>query len=514
MSLVLITTSGIGSRLKEHSKYTNKSLIKVGDKYAICHIIESYPEITRFVITLGYFGNFVRDFLILAYPNRDIKFIEVDCYQGPGSSLGYSMLCAKALLQEPFIFHCCDSILLEKIQPLTQNTIFVSKQLDYMSYSSITVTNNIVSQIYEKGYEYNDYIYTGIVYIHDYNIFWRILDELYENDKNNTSLSDIHSLSKMIEYGSIFSYKVVDKYYDTGNLISYSNICKVFKSSYDILEKNDESLCFLDNMVIKFFYNSDINIKRVKRGLNLYPLAPKILNYKDNFMAMEYVSGIVLSEYKGYGEIIKLLEWAKNNLWINPCIDSRFILSCENFYYNKTIDRINKIPFISTEVNIINKINIGSIDSLLKCTPFANLYTDIFYKFHGDFILDNIIKTEKGFILLDWRQEFDKELYYGDMYYDLAKLRHNIIFNHKNIVNNLFTVEENESSIYVDLKCNYMLMKQLDEYNKFINKHNYDLKKIEILTAIIWLNMAPLYSGNLSKFLFYFGKLNLHIALS
>ena len=50
---VLITTSGIGSRLGDLTKYTNKSLVRVGDKPAISHIIESYPEDTKFVVTLG-----------------------------------------------------------------------------------------------------------------------------------------------------------------------------------------------------------------------------------------------------------------------------------------------------------------------------------------------------------------------------------------------------------------------------------------------------------------------------
>ena len=43
-------------------------------------------------------------------------------------------------------------------------------------------------------------------------------------------------------------------------------------------------------------------------------------------------------------------------------------------------------------------------------------------KFHGDFILDNIIETEDGFCLIDWRQNFSGRLDVGDMYYDLAKL--------------------------------------------------------------------------------------------
>ena len=37
---VLITTSGIGSRLGKLTDFTNKSLVRIGDKPAISHIIE------------------------------------------------------------------------------------------------------------------------------------------------------------------------------------------------------------------------------------------------------------------------------------------------------------------------------------------------------------------------------------------------------------------------------------------------------------------------------------------
>ena len=65
---VLVTTSGTGSRLGEITQYTNKSLVKIGKKPAISYIIEAYPKKTEFVITLGYFGDQVRDFLELVYP--------------------------------------------------------------------------------------------------------------------------------------------------------------------------------------------------------------------------------------------------------------------------------------------------------------------------------------------------------------------------------------------------------------------------------------------------------------
>ena len=115
---VLITTSGIGSRLGDFTSYTNKSLVKVGDKLALSRIIEIYPEQTTFVITLGHFGAHVKDFLEVAYPKRKFEYVEVSKYQGLGSSLGLSMLCASQYLQEPFIFHASDTLLLnaEKIE--------------------------------------------------------------------------------------------------------------------------------------------------------------------------------------------------------------------------------------------------------------------------------------------------------------------------------------------------------------------------------------------------------------
>ena len=110
---VLITTSGIGSRLGELTDFTNKSLVRIGDKPAISHIIEYYPDDTSFVITLGHFGTYVKEFLELAYPAKDFTFVTVNNFKGTGSSLGHSILQAKYELQCPFIFHASDTVLTE-----------------------------------------------------------------------------------------------------------------------------------------------------------------------------------------------------------------------------------------------------------------------------------------------------------------------------------------------------------------------------------------------------------------
>jgi len=512
---VLITTSGIGKRLDNLTKFTNKALVKVGDKYAICYIIEQYAQSTEFIVTIGYFGKYVKDFLLLAYPSYNFTFVEIDNYDGPGSSLGYSLLKAKKLLNRPFIFHCCDAIITTPIKfNINKNTLFVAKYENSSQYTSIKTSNTSVIKINSKGSINFDYIYTGISYIYNFIEFWKSLRDIYNTNHNLSELSDVHSLQQMLSAGIPFEYSELTEWFDTGNKESYKKVCEYFKPTYNVLEKDYESICFFEDSVIKFINDPEINKKRIERGRNLYPIAPKILAYSDNFISMEKINGPLLAEYYNHGEIKKLLKWAKNNLWIDEKIDTSYIINCKNFYITKTLKRIQTLDILNNEYNIINGLHTDSAINMITNLDSSILTTDIFTKFHGDFILDNIIKNEGTYKLLDWRHEFDNQLMYGDKYYDLAKLRHNIIFNHENISNNLYSVKYNNNEVTVDLKCNYFLINQLQDFDTFVIENGLNLKKIKILTAIIWLNMSPLYEGNLKEFLFYFGKYNLQLLLN
>jgi len=146
------------------------------------------------------------------------------------------------------------------------------------------------------------------------------------------------------------------------------------------------------------------------------------------------------------------------------------IINGNQFYKIKTYDRLNELKKIDFyDYKIINGLNIGTIDDLLLNLDWNSLNTNEFYQFHGDFILNNIIYSNNSYKLIDWRQDFGGNIYHGDFYYDLAKLRHNIILNHDNINNGLFEVNViNENEINVDLKCNYLLIKQLEDFDKFV----------------------------------------------
>jgi len=514
---VLITTSGIGSRLDNLTKYINKSLIRVGNKFAICNIIDKFDyKTTNFIITLGFKGHLVKEFLEIAYENYNFTFINIDNYENEGSSLVYSLLQAEKYLNSPFLFFCCDSITIDNISFSdfnNKNYLFVAKSNDSSLYSSVNIHENEVIMINPKGEKNFDYIYTGISYIYNFKKYWKEMNIIYQNNKFNKNLSDIDIITTLIGNNNVL-YKILNEWYDIGNINSYNIALQKIKCDYDILHKDTEAICFIKNKVIKFINNNEYNSNKIERGLTLYPNVPKILNKGVYFFSMEYIDGIILSKIKKYGEIYKLLNWSYENLWINKEINDNYIETCNRFYKLKTYDRLNEIKKLNFyDCEIINGIHIGTIDELLSNFDWNFLNTNEFCQFHGDFILDNILYYNNSYKLLDWRQDFGGNIKKGDIYYDLAKLRHNIIFNFANINNGLFEIIEiNNNEIKVDLKCNYLLIKQLDDFDKFVIEKNLNLKKIKMLTSIIWLNMSPLHEYNISKFLFYFSKFNLFIS--
>jgi NDP-sugar pyrophosphorylase family protein len=503
---VLITTSGLGSRLGNLTDYTNKCLIRVADKPAISYIIESYPTNIEFVITLGHFGSHVKQFLELAYPNHKFTFVEVDKYKGEGSSLGYSILQTKNNLQCPFIFHASDTIL-ENYYPIfpTFNYVIGSFKEDPAQYRTLSITsNNKLSKINEKGDLIQGLSYVGVTGIKDYTLFFKNLETLVETKED---ISDVHSINNMLSKVE-FKCVVEKNWYDVGNTTELIKTRREFHSNIEVLDKKDESIFFFDDFVIKFFYDTTINKNRVIRANNLKGLVPKIINSTDNFYKYEKAEGKLFSKSVKNNSFNCFLDWTKNNLWI-PKENNNFQSQCFDFYVNKTLKRVKQYLASNTETNYINGENIPSVYNMLDSIDKDWLSNGIPSQFHGDFILDNIIETKDGFCLIDWRQDFASNLEIGDIYYDLAKLNHNLTVNHDIVNKNLFNSIPDNCYILT----NSTLNECKESLHKFILNNGYDLKKVQILTAIIWLNMAPLHEYPFNNFLFNFGKYNLYKTL-
>lgn len=506
---VLITTSGLGSRLGDLTKYTNKSLVRVGDKPALSYIVEAYPREIELVITLGHYGNHVRDFLLIAYPERKFTFIEVENFQGPGSSLAYSMSLAEHELQCPFIFHACDTILLDLIPEPSVNWLGGGhpSQLS-ANYRTLTVKDGVVLQINDKGEISFDKDYIGVCGVYDYALFWESLREILEEKQMDPQLSDCHVINNM---GAKFLCETFTSWLDIGNSSSLKKAREYTGNSVTVLDKNEESIFIFKEFVIKFFHDKKIAENRVFRANSLGNCVPKILEHRNNFYKYEYVPGDLFAHVADTVSFSNLLKWSKENLW-KPVIYVEFHNRCLDFYKTKTNKRV--LSFIETNkikdnTEIINGKETPGALELLSRIDWDDLCNSNPVLFHGDFILDNIIKTSGGFKLLDWRQDFGGSLNCGDIYYDLAKLNHNLNVNHKIIENNQFEISEKNDRIVCSIHLHSLLNECKDVLYKFIETEGLNLKKVKILTAIIWLNMAPLHHYPFNRFLYYFGRYNL-----
>ena len=113
---------------------------------------------------------------------------------------------------------------------------------------------------------------------------------------------------------------------------------------------------------------------------------------------------------------------------------------------------------------------------------------------------------DKNFYLLDWRQDFaDSNV--GDVYYDLAKMYGGILMSYKLMKDDKnFSCFIDQNVVNYNYKSEPMLDKFKPIYEKWIIKNGYDLDKVKLITALIFLNMSPLHEKEFGDMLFFKSK--------
>lgn len=510
---VLIPTAGAGSRLGELTHHFNKAMIPIGEKPVISHIIETYPFDTEYVVALGYKGDYIRQFIKLAYPDRKFTFIEVDKYEGPGAGLGYTLKQCRKYLDKPFFFHANDTIIDNKYvhEKFKENTLFLNKG---KSHPKIYRTANItqgkkIIKIYDKTEKSlkNVYDYTGVAYIKDFKKFNKFLDRI----DVRVGESDFFMKNPQIKVNAYF----VEKWYDIGN-IDQVRIAKKDMGGMSNLDKPNEAIYFIDSKVLKFSVDKDFISNRVKRAKLLREYVPKVIEKSDNFYTYNYAPGHLLSQQIDVtGDLRQFLDWAEKSIWkkivLSPTSQSKFENNCFNFYYEKTLDRLNlfydRFNFVE-KAQIINSSKINSLSETINLLDWSSLKQGKPVLFHGDLHFENILKNDSSFTLLDWRQGFDGQIKYGDIYYDLAKLLHGLIINHQIVKDEHYFVEigDENTEVKFDFYRKNNLLRCEEILKEFVVEHGYSWKKVRTLTALIFLNIAGLHHPPYSHLLYHLGK--------
>ena len=356
---------------------------------------------------------------------------------------------------------------------------------------------------------YNAFI--GLAGVSDYKLFWQ---GLYKNKTLHRNERQVSSgFKEILENNKLI--KVLNfEWIDTGNDENYSLAKKYFKD--DFLMKTDEFLYSEDNKVIKFFLDESKTNKRFKRKKFLEGVIPDVYKSGKHFLWYEYINGELLSDTDDERIFNNFVNFLNNNVWSKRIkgLTNRKELTknAMKFYRDKTYARVKK--YINNnkdadKVTWINGTKVTSIYNLLDKIDWYELSEGDFANFHGDPQPENVIvKGKNDFVMIDWREDL-WNLQYGDIYYDLGKIYHSLIVTQKKIREEKYFVSyENDIAQYKFSKRNNLL-KYLKYFESFINKNNYDLNRVRLISALIYLNIAPLHHHPYSDLLFFHGKLSL-----
>ncbi len=505
---ICILTAGTGTRMGPVDKNINKALLPIKNKAIISNIIEFFPPDDEFVIGLGYYGQQVRDYLTVAYPDRLFHFVNIENFDGPGSGPGFSLLSCKKYLMEPFYFIPCDCLFDGDFQSVPKGNWVGTKRVDPSlspNYCNFLVNDGIVVDIKDKKKCDDKHLaFTGFLHVHNFDIFWKSLE-------NTSIVQGEHQISNgltgLIEGPGLFAVEM--NWTDLGDSEKYLN-AKKNESEYNF-EKTNEFIYFVNNQVIKFFADKKMVADRVKKSRLKPEIFPKVTGRGEQFYSYPYFNGNTFYT-SGNPELFeKLLSWLDDSLWITKNIHNEKMQSlCKTFYFDKTMARLELFRKKNPEYVYPTKINgqtIPSIEKILEKIPWDSLYSGIPAFIHGDLQFDNILYNEETnkFLLIDWRQDFAGETDFGDLHYDFAKLLGGIFINYDYIKKGLFTYSEKNGEIQFDFARRVSADDYVQIFKKYLDSKNIDFTKISLLTGLIFLNMSPLHHPPFNFILFALG---------
>ncbi len=482
----------------------HKALLPLENKAVISHIIKSVPNTIEIVIAVGYKSEQVKSYVNHVFPRRDITFVDVENFEGPGSGPGLSLLKCKEHLQSPFIFTSADTIVKESF-------VFNELEENWLGVSHVSMEDSL-KYCLVKGSKYLDRLYygtgnrayVGMAGIYDYKDYWKSLED--------------HKIIKD-EYQVVHGFDGMNKirlidftWYDTGNNESYENTRKHFANEI-VAVKNKESIFIDEGKVIKYFTDSNKNDKRIERTKFLNGYCPQVTKLNNNMYAYDHVEGKLLSNILDDNILKDILNFYKNKFATERFEKTpQFTNNCKEIYYTKTYDRIKAFTNNSLDkIEYINGVKVPSITELLDKINWDLIYDNsIPSRFHGDFQPENIIHDGKDFKLIDWRESFGDSLDVGDLYYDLGKLYHALIINGQIVLRKGYNYSINNNKAYVDYNTKSNLLLLLNYFEDFCKENNLNWDNVELLGILQYIGICTLYKdfheGKYGEFLFLLGK--------
>jgi len=511
-----VLAAGRGTRVAAFGGHLHKALLPLGDVPVLTRVVRSFPDDTAFVVALGHLADQIRDYLVLAHPDTDFTFVNVDPYEGPGSGPGRSLWECRTHLQGPFVLTACDAICTEPIPLPTTNWMGVQDVADPENWCTLELDDDEqVRALVYKDASGPSHAFVGVAGIADAETFFDGLERSLESSGE----VQVNAGFEALVFRGITTTGL--GWLDAGTDSTYRATRAQLGIDRDLTfaGKATDVTYLVGDAVVKMFFDEARADRQARRLRATHGIGPELLAARPQGIAYRFAAGSLYDADVGPAQVVTFLDWMEAGFWEDRPAVAPFAAACREFYFAKTGDRLDLLLEYTgwddePKTLVVNGRETRPVRDLLADLAATPSFVEQARAstFHGDLHGRNILTTNEGFCLIDWREDFGGSLDVGDRYYDLAKFLHTLELTVDVMEQETFGLSWSGDQVAVTLPPDDRLAGARAAFWAWAGAR-YDARQIAIVDAIVFVNMAPLYEPPLREYLYVLGRLLLDTAL-
>lgn len=521
--MLILSAGKIPSELEGIFGSIPSGLIPINGSPVVFRIIDKLVDegFSKISITVGYKKNNLIRILEQHYKNKiKLNFITADHTKAPGNSIVKSL---SHIDNDGLLIILGDTLVEDSLTDIIYNNkdfVLTSKNfINSENWCLVRQKNSTIDSIHDKklGLQGADlYALIGIYYFSNSKILTDLTKNLNSNERIEIShllelynehfpISAIES-KQWFDVGHKNTYYVSKKKLLQGRFFNYLE----YDETKSIVTKTSDNKTKLINE-IRWYQNIPDDIK---------PLIPNVLEYgySDNpYIKLQHIPAPTLAELWLYGDlqytvwesILKQLFEMINLFKKHTSVVSQ--KDYEQIYIKKTEQRLSNLLSKNKKFEAILQSNTIRINDQ-SYMNWNNLKEKIYLNteklfnntdncfIHGDFCFSNILYNlnHSTCKVIDPRGTWgDSE--YGDIKYDVAKLRHSIVGGYDAIINGLFSIEhKNGLEINVDVFKPENYEKVSNDFDNYV-RSKWNLNQIKMIEGLLFVSMLPLHQDSFDK---------------